>query len=212
MSAIRHHVPDHLLAAYAAGSMGHAFDLAVAAHVSMCDDCRARLGAHEAAGGMVLDSAATVDVSADLRARVLGGIDGPPRPAPAPVHRQGIYPGPLARALGGQPPRWRSMGFGARQCVLHQGPEGVARLLFIPPGRTVPEHGHNGLELTLVLQGSYSDETGTFGVGDFEAAGGELDHTPVTGPGAPCICLAVTDAPLRFRGLLPRLIQPFLGI
>ena len=30
--------------------------------------------------------------------------------------------------------------------------------------------------------------------------------------GADCICLAATDAPLRFRGVLPRLAQPFLRI
>ncbi|MGB1033531.1 MAG: transcriptional regulator, partial [Primorskyibacter sp.] len=27
-----------------------------------------------------------------------------------------------------------------------------------------------------------------------------------------CICLAVTDAPLRFTSFLPRLLQPFLRI
>jgi putative transcriptional regulator len=28
--------------------------------------------------------------------------------------------------------------------------------------------------------------------------------------GEDCICLAATDAPLRFRGLIPRLAQPLL--
>jgi putative transcriptional regulator len=27
-----------------------------------------------------------------------------------------------------------------------------------------------------------------------------------------CICAAATDAPLRFRGLIPRLLQPILRI
>ena len=86
------------------------------------------------------------------------------------------------------------------------------RLLYIPPGQSVPEHGHGGLELTLVLQGSFSDSEGSFGVGDVETAHGEIEHQPVAGQGAPCICLAATDAPLRFRGLIPRLLQPIFRI
>jgi putative transcriptional regulator len=76
----------------------------------------------------------------------------------------------------------------------------------------VPDHGHNGIEMTLVLQGSFADETGTFGVGDLEVADEELEHTPVAGEGLPCICLAATDAPLRFRTLMPRLLQPLFRI
>jgi putative transcriptional regulator len=76
----------------------------------------------------------------------------------------------------------------------------------------VPDHGHNGIELTLVLQGAFRDETGRFGVGDLEVADDTLDHTPIAERGAPCICLAATDAPLKFKSLIPRLLQPLLRI
>jgi len=207
MSAIMHHVPDPLMAAYAAGSLGHGFDLAVAAHVSMCDDCRAQLAAHQSAGGAVLEGCDSAAISGDLRARVMAGLTAPAPTAPARCGRQDIYPGPVAQALGGQPPRWRSIGRGGRQCILHDGPDGVARLLYLPASQVVPEHGHNGLELTLVLQGSFHDETGKFGVGDLAVADAMVDHTPTTGPGEACICLAVSDAPLRFAALIPRLTQ-----
>jgi len=55
MSAnISHHIPPEIIAAYAAGSLGQAYALVVAAHVSMCDACRAELAAQEAAGGVVM--------------------------------------------------------------------------------------------------------------------------------------------------------------
>ena len=76
----------------------------------------------------------------------------------------------------------------------------------------MPDHSHNGLELTLVLQGSFSDATGRFGVGDLEIADEDLEHTPVADPGDACICLAATDAPLRFRAIVPRLLQPLFRI
>ena len=76
----------------------------------------------------------------------------------------------------------------------------------------MPDHGHRGTELTLVLQGAFRDEVDRFGPGDLEIATDELEHTPVAEEGAPCICLAATDAPLRFRGLMPRLLQPLFRI
>jgi putative transcriptional regulator len=114
--------------------------------------------------------------------------------------------------LKGMPPRWKSLGLGVRQSILASDNEGSVRLLYIPPGQAVPDHSHNGLELTLVLQGSFSDATGRFRVGDLEVADQTLEHTPVADPGAPCICLAATDAPLRFNALVPRLLQPFFRI
>jgi len=88
----------------------------------------------------------------------------------------------------------------------------MARLLYIPAGQSVPDHGHRGTELTLVLQGAFRDEADRFGPGDIEIADESLKHTPVAEAGADCICLAATDAPLRFTGLIPRLVQPFFRI
>jgi len=76
----------------------------------------------------------------------------------------------------------------------------------------VPDHGHRGTELTLVLQGAFRDEVDRFARGDIEIATEELEHTPVAEAGEPCICLAATDAPLRFNSLVPRMLQPLLRI
>lgn len=57
MSAITHHTPDAMLAAYAAGNLPHAFAVVVATHVSLCDECRAALEAHQSVGGAVLETA-----------------------------------------------------------------------------------------------------------------------------------------------------------
>jgi putative transcriptional regulator len=101
---------------------------------------------------------------------------------------------------------------GVKQAILSTSREATARLLYIPAGASVPDHGHRGTELTLVLQGAFVDEVDHFGPGDIEVANEDLNHTPVADIGADCICLAATDAPLRFRALMPRLAQPFLRI
>ncbi|WP_299349706.1 ChrR family anti-sigma-E factor [uncultured Shimia sp.] len=211
MSSIRHHIPESLLASYASGELSYAFSMVVAAHVSMCAECRARLVTHETVGGVLLDEEHHSTVTSGLRSRVLDMLDTPQPVRPAP-RRMGVFPGPVAEALSYGEPKWRRLGAGVRQTVLKRSDEESVRLLYIPAGQAVPDHGHNGLELTLVLQGAFSDETGTFGVGDVEVADDELEHTPVAAEGDACICLAATDAQLKFNAFVPRLLQPVLGI
>ena len=76
----------------------------------------------------------------------------------------------------------------------------------------MPDHGHSGTELTLVLQGAFRDASDRFGPGDVEIATEADEHKPVAEAGLDCICLAATDAPLRFTGMLPRLLQPLFRI
>ncbi|MFZ1725097.1 MAG: ChrR family anti-sigma-E factor [Albidovulum sp.] len=213
MSQIKHHIPEPMLVAYAAGSLQQPFALVVAAHVSLCDECRAGLGAHEAVGGALLDEHTMQAVSGSMKDAIFAQLDNAPRmESDPPYERSGVFPGPVMQMLKGKSPRWKSVGGGVRQTLLHADDEGSVRLLYIPPGKAVPDHGHNGIELTLVLQGAFTDETGRFGVGDLEVADDTLEHTPIAEWGAPCICLAATDAPLRFISLIPRLLQPLLRI
>lgn len=211
MTTVTHHIPEPMLAAYAAGTLPHAFSVVVASHISLCAECRAALGAHQALGGVMLEEADTAPVSGGLRDALMAQLDAPFVPEPV-FERSGVYPGPVMAALKGRGVHWKRLGMGVRQDILSEGPDGSVRLLYIPPGQAVPDHGHNGLELTLVLQGSFSDETGQFGVGDLEVADESLEHTPVADAGDPCICLAATDARLRFRSFVPRMLQPVFRI
>jgi putative transcriptional regulator len=205
---IRHHLTDQLLIAYAAGTLPEAFSLVAATHVSLCDDCRARLGAFEAVGGAVLEEG-TAEMVAGVEACFARAVPEQRKP-----RRRGVLPGPLADYVGGgvEAVKWRPLGMGVRQAILPTSRAASARLLYIPAGVAVPDHGHRGMELTLVLQGAFRDSEDRFGVGDLEVAGEELQHIPVAEPGADCICLAATDAPLRFKDFLPRVLQPLFRI
>ena len=216
MTDIMHHPTEALLVDYAAGSLPEAFALVVATHVSMCDDCRARLAALEALGGGLIEGIDAVPLAENSFEATLARITGAPEPAPrAPAARpRGILPAPLRDYVGGDldAVRWRPVGMGVRQAILPTARDARVRLLHIPAGCAVPDHGHRGMELTLVLQGAFRAEDGRFGLGDLEVASESVEHTPVAEPGQDCICLAATDAPLRFRNLLPRIAQPLFRI
>ena len=212
---IKHHLTDALLMAYSAGSLPEAFSLTVATHISMCDECRARLGAFDAMGGALVDRCDSVEMkSGSLEATMQRIRAVGPVAAAAPRRNKPGLPQPLQEYVGGDldAVKWRSVGMGVKQAILPTSRAATARLLYIPAGAAVPDHGHRGTELTLVLQGAFVDEVDRFGPGDIEVANEDLNHTPVADIGADCICLAATDAPLRFRGLIPRLAQPFLRI
>ncbi|TQM91906.1 ChrR family anti-sigma-E factor [Roseinatronobacter monicus] len=215
---INHHLSDKLLMAYSAGTLPEAFNLAVATHIAMCDECRARLASFDAVGGAVLeqvaqDSAAMDDTALSATLSRIKAKSPSERPSAKPKGA-GILPEPLCSYVGGDVDavKWRSVGGGVRQAVIPTSDRATARLLYIPAGVAVPDHGHNGMELTLVLQGAFADEADCFRRGDIEIADEGTEHQPIAQAGLDCICLAVTDAPLKFRGFLPRLAQPFLGI
>ena len=211
---IRHHISDALLMAYAAGHLPEAFNLVVATHLSLCDDCRVQAGVFEAVGGAVLDAESGIAMDAQALDRALARIDAPPPAAQPEARAAGIFPAPLVGYVGGDlaSVRWRRVGGGVRQAVLPTGKGAVARLVFIPAGKAVPDHGHRGLELTLVLQGAFADASGRFDRGDVEISDDAIVHTPAALAGQDCICLTASEAPLRFRGLIARLAQPLLRI
>jgi putative transcriptional regulator len=79
------------------------------------------------------------------------------------------------------------------------------------PGLQLPSHGHTGEEFTLVLKGRLFDDRGSYGPGDFDEAGAEIDHQPVVGPDMECICLAALDGDTRLHSRLGRWLRPLVG-
>ncbi|MBJ6135598.1 cupin domain-containing protein [Ochrobactrum sp. Q0168] len=217
---IKHHLSDELLSNYAAGALAEGWSIAVATHLALCPACRSRLKQFEHIGGQLLEmvepqklDAGTWDSFKDKLQKVpqSGARSVPHTEAELPV----VIPEPLRSYVGGDLPdlKWKSLGRGAYQVPIEtRDSETRVRLLRIPAGKPVPEHGHGGRELTLVLSGSFHDGTGLFARGDIEEADADLVHQPIASSGGDCICLAVTDAPLKFQSWLMRLVQPLIGI
>jgi putative transcriptional regulator len=76
----------------------------------------------------------------------------------------------------------------------------------------MPDHGHGGGELTLVLKGAYADETGEYRAGDVQDVDEDVEHTPVADPVAGCVCLIASEKPARFKGWIGKLLQPLTGM
>ncbi|MBB4009755.1 ChrR family anti-sigma-E factor [Allorhizobium taibaishanense] len=229
--SVHHHVSDELLLDYANGSLSEGWSIAVATHLALCPHCRKRLSAMEATAGAMIESlelepaqASNADTSwqamrARLEADKVGnkGQSVADKPASAAPNfaEVPVLPEPLRSYLGKDIDglKWKPLGRGAYHIKIKTGDADTSvRLLRIPAGKPVPEHSHGGRELTLVLKGSFYDGQGRFARGDLEEADQDVEHQPIADEGEDCICLAVTDAPLRFKSRLVRLVQPILGI
>ncbi|WP_434623547.1 ChrR family anti-sigma-E factor [Azospirillum sp. B2RO_4] len=225
-----HHPSDALLVAYGAGSLGEGLSLAVAVHLAHCPDCRATLAEVEALGGALLEDLPPAPLESLSLAATLDRLDreeapGNPckamrirprcsRPAAASAPAPSL-PGPLRAYVPSlEDLSWQRLAPGVRRVELlpRTASGGAAQLLRIAPGTALPHHGHGGLELTVVLSGHFADELGRYGPGDLAEVDGDTNHQPIADSHRDCVCLIATDAPLRFTGLMGRLMQPFIGL
>ena len=212
---VRHHIGEDTLLAYASGSADEATALLVATHVTLCPGCRGALADAEAIGGALLEGEAESALAGDAWQRVLGRLDQEPSPPVVPPVA-GLIPAPLCAYLGTADPaalEWRWIGPGVRGVRIPvRGGRSRAILLRIGAGRRMPAHGHGGNELSLVLAGGYLDETGQYLRGDVQEATPEVRHQPTVDQDGPCLCLHISDAPLRFRAWWARLGGRLVGI
>jgi putative transcriptional regulator len=209
---------DMLLLDYATGALPEGPALAVATKLALDPAARAAYARLEAAGGALFDGLDPEPLSDGLLDDTLdrlGAEAGRPEIAP-PVpdeETRGVLPAPLWRYVPGglSGLSWRRWGRNVREAVLPLADRRYrATLLHITGGHGVLPHTHHGEEYTVVLAGSFHDETGQYGPGALQLCDGAVRHKPVADPGQDCYCLGVLSAPLHFSGLVGRFINPMV--
>lgn len=209
---------EELLLRYAAGKLRPAPALVVASHLAISPSSRRLVSGFETIGGALLEGEAMAALSPDLFERTLAHLDavaGPGVPGALPDHDaldMGIaLPPPLAqRPIG--PWRWLGPGLRCAQIEMADDPDHKLILLRGQARVALPEHGHSGEELSLVLKGSFRDEGGRHVVGDLLHEDQDSDHTPVVTEDGECICLLAIEGPMKFKNWIARLVQPLIGL
>ncbi len=206
---------DALLAAYGAGSLDPSLHALVASHLILKPDSRRFVAALENLAGTELAQLEPTPLSRrDERLAAIFDAEPAPRKPVAPlVYGSDILPPPLRNYLGRglNDIRWRTKIPGVKEFRIEDTGRGDASLLWVRAGRRMPSHTHEGSEVTLVLQGGFSDVTGHYGRGDIAIAEADLDHKPVADAGEDCLCFAVTDAPLHLTGPFGRVLERLFG-
>ena len=222
---IQHHPTDDMLESFARRELPAGMSVIVSAHIEMCGLCRARVREFEAREMREWGGAPEL-------ARMAAHIDGeevdfgdmierittlPRQGAEAAAAREASAASPqdrfikdlrLPRALrrAATRLRWTRLAEGIHQAVVPIDGETRCEFIHIAAGAATPAHSHYGREHTLVLQGRFHDELGSYGNGDFLLRNASHEHQPASDEG--CLSFAVLDQPLRFTQGLSRLLNP----
>lgn len=195
-----------LLMEYASGALDEACALLVASYVTLCPDARRYLRSCEDMGGAMMEHCCKpVAMDGGSMNKVLERLEEDcPEASPCPDKTafclQNALPSPIAAYIDSCNRRaeWRRVGRGIQYCHLPvEGSRYKMALMKLSPSRNTPRHKHTGMEITLVLDGSYSDEYGTYRTGDLIITEGVHAHRPRANDKG-CLCLTVIDGPLRF--------------
>jgi putative transcriptional regulator len=209
---------DALLSEYAAGTLALPVRRIVEAHLEMTPANRRFVEALETLAGEELEAIEPMPLSdrdARLAAILADDADGLGAAAP----RAGVRPvsaGELPAALSDYLPgglaaaKWRRLLPSLKECRLGDEDGIVTNLVWVRRGASIPSHTHHGTEITLVLSGGFTDGGAHFARGDIVVADESVDHRPVADADEDCVCVTITDAPLRLTGPIGRLFAPLM--
>lgn len=214
---VTQHPDQAMLEAYASGTLDDALSFIVATHLELCEDCRHSCSEiEEAVANEMMTASAPTLSNADMA--VMQQIMSQST-TQKPVVKNKVSKLEttvngktfvLPRTLSAIEPnigRWDKVIGNLWRASVDVGATHKMNLIYMENGGGIAEHTHRGFEATLVIDGEFSDESGTFKDGDFIFKDGSCIHKPYTD--THCLCLAVMDKPLHFSSGLARLLNPF---
>lgn len=206
-----HHPSEHLLTEFASGSLKAGAALCVRTHLEQCHECNRVAEDLNVLGAVMMRDSDEAACSDDLFDRVLNQLNSSAAPEKARSHA-GDNRALLSLLPGGiKSVPWKKIagGVSSYELPVNDG-EYEVKLLRVAKGRGVFQHTHTDTELTVLLQGGYSDELGSYTAGDFVECDGSHVHKPVAHRDQDCILLTAVAGKLRFTGAISRLLNPIV--
>lgn len=211
MNKITHHPSDALLRSHVDGDLPESLAVGMTLHCNLCEHCKRKseLLTQEfaAKAWQAPAEAESVDFSQMLNGILNTEVETSYLKEPSVEH---IFidsfhyelPRVLTRYVD---MKWNQMGAVSRARLIEEGAT-RSNLLHINAGGVIPTHTHKGFELTLLLDGSFEDESGHYHKGDFIWLDSSHAHSPKTIDG--CLCYTVQNAPLHFTQGISKLFNP----
>ena len=206
-----------MLLEFACGSLPAAESLMISTHTSLNNKAREEFLFLEDIGGTLMETLEPAMLSDKCLHKVLDAIDNiaPEEKYLTESQCKNALPPALARIVDCatlSDLKWSPLVKGVDVIDLHlDGSSAKLRLMRCAPGYITPKHSHDEFEMTLVLDGAYSDELGQYARGDLSIVEeDEGEHQPKACVEHGCICLTSTFAPLKFTSPWHRLINYFM--
>ena len=209
--------PDtEMLVEFSAGVLGPAESICVSAHLHFCSKCRETLLQLDQLGAKLLADSETDDVGIKSFDDVMNKIDSldelPKEDDPSSeVHFSPVVDRLMKFNL--ESLKWKKLSSSVDTARLETGQEKFEVSLHkICAGGKAPVHDHQGLEYTVVLKGSFSDERSVYTEGDFILRKPGQPHQPIGAQNGECICLSAQSAPIKLTGPFGFIMNRWLQI
>lgn len=218
-SEAKFHPEEKLLQGFAEGTLSAGLNVVISAHVEQCVSCRKKTSELEAKATVDWLQAADEETAktpsfegmvADITSKAQSKESAEMDNSVTEIHmldHSVKLPKVLAK-VASEGLVWKKLAGGINQASVTLDDQTQCEFLYMKPGSQVPVHKHQGTEVTLVLDGSFSDELGNYRPADFVVRDKTHTHQPASEEG--CLCFAVLDSPLTFTSGLARLLNPFL--
>ena len=215
MDTIKNHPSDELLASYSAANLPLSQALCVSVHLEHCGECTEKLRRLNLVGSELMHQLKPSPPSSGLKDKLIDQLDIITADTETDQHRPGNASVPRCLhqfiKTGYEKVSWKRISRDIQSYELCRDQNNAkVEFLRIRPGGTSNTHTHMGDEYTVILEGSFSDETGLYHKGDFLLRNASHQHTPVATLDKDCICLAVTEAPIQLTGFFGRLLNPLI--
>jgi putative transcriptional regulator len=215
ITSTNHHPDENMLIEFSAGTLDTAASICVSAHLHFCSSCRAKLLRLDQVGSQLMSQAEPVEVTDDALALVMEKIDSGDNAAPKAADFDGDMPFSVNKLIDTSlvNKNWKRLSSSVDVARFKTGQENFEVALHkICAGGKTPKHDHEGLEYTVVLKGSFSDEKAVYREGDFLLRQPGDVHQPMGAQNGECICLSALSAPIKPTSPLGFLMKPWLRI
>lgn len=211
---------DDAITDYALGALSPAKHVMLACQSEISDAVAERVAFQEDLAASLIEDGASQSLSPLFMGNVLANL--PPQESAnenkASEASYGLAPKSLRHMLGHglKDMKWKSLvpGVAVHDIMGDRKTKDGDRLYLLKAkgGMKMPDHSHNGEEWTLILTGSYTVGDKRFTRGDMHIEGEDEIHAPHIDEGEDCICLVMTQGPLKMQGWLPKVVQRVVGI
>lgn len=230
---VKYHPDARFLTDYTAGSLPESQALCVATHLHYCQACKLKVRELTELGSLLFMQLQPATVPSSDFERLMHRVENllagslplqaraVASDVPTPFSQglsalqasTALLPRPLHKLTRGNLDslKWRRFFSHFRYSRIRVGDHShETSFVHILPGGNVPHHTHSGDEITVVIQGSFSDQDGHYSVGDFlHRTCGEA-HQPIASREEECFCLSTFDAPIVMTNPFYRLLTPLM--
>lgn len=220
-SKLNYHPDKAMLVEFSAGTLETAPSICISAHLHFCEACRTELLSLNEIGAQLMAEATPVPVDdAALESAldaVMAVIDQPQRVETAVKDQpnKSGFPFSISKLIANAESTltWKRLTSSVDIAQFKTGQKVFEVALHkICAGGKTPKHDHNGVEYTVVLKGSFSDERAVYKEGDFLMRQPGDVHQPMGAQNGECICLSALAAPIKLSNPLGFLMRPWLRI